>query len=322
MKAAETLLSLEDLHVYFKGKTLVKAVDGVTLDMHRGEILSLVGESGSGKTTVGRSVVGLTKSTKGRILLEGSEITLKNRKERIALWRKVQMIFQDPYSTFDPLSPIFDSVVRPVKKFGLAKSDEEVRKKVEEALVMVGLDPAEMEGKYPRQLSGGQRQRASIARALIVKPEILVADEPVSMLDVSIRAGILDLIRNLNRNYGVSVIFITHDLAVADYISDRVAVMYRGKLVELGPVRNVIDNPLHPYTELLLRSAPRIEGDVTWSETQDLVTKEVPSDFGGCNFYPRCPISISLCTEAEPKLIETTPGHWVSCYVRSHKVNS
>jgi oligopeptide transport system ATP-binding protein len=319
MTVTESLLSLEDLHVYFQGKTLVKAVDGVTLEVHRGEILCLVGESGSGKTTVGRSIVGLTRPTQGRITLEGSEISTKNRKALRILWRKAQMIFQDPYSTFNMLSPIYDSLATPVKRFGIAKSDEEVKKKVEDAFVLVGLNPVEMQGKYPNQLSGGQKQRASIARALIVGPEILVADEPVSMLDVSIRAGILDLVRKLNKEYGVTVVFITHDLAVADYISDRIAVMYRGKVAELGPARDVIDTPMHPYTELLLRSAPRISGENKWTETQDLVVKEVGADFKGCKFYSRCPISISKCSGAEPPLAETMPGHRVACYVRSQE---
>jgi peptide/nickel transport system ATP-binding protein len=317
LTTAEPLLRLEDLRVQFKGKTLVQAVDGVSLDIRRGEVLSLVGESGSGKTTVGRTIVGLTRPTSGRILLEGEEISVKDRKGLRKLWRRAQMIFQDPYSTFNPLSSIYDSVATPVKKFGTVKSRAEVRKKVEETLVKVGLDPLEMEGKYPHQLSGGQKQRASIARALIIDPEILVADEPVSMLDVSIRAGILDLMRRLNKDYGVTVIFVTHDLAVADYISDRVAVMYKGRVVELGPVREVIDSPLHPYTELLLRSAPRLKGDMAWSETQDLVLKGVGRDFPGCSFYPRCPISVGKCTGAEPALEEARAGHFVACYVRS-----
>jgi oligopeptide/dipeptide ABC transporter ATP-binding protein len=319
MTSTETLLKLEDLHVHFKGKTLVKAVDGVSLDVRHGEVLCLVGESGSGKTTVARSIVGLTKPTSGRILLEGEEISVKDRKALRKLWRRAQMIFQDPYSTFNPLSSIFDSLAIPVRKFGIAKSDGEVRKKVEETLVKVGLEPMEMDGKYPHQLSGGQKQRASIARALIIDPEILVADEPVSMLDVSIRAGVLDLMKKLNKEYGVTVVFVTHDLAVADYISDRVAVMYKGKVAELGPVREVIDTPLHPYTELLLRSAPRLRGAVAWSETQDLILKDVGPGFSGCNFYPRCPISVSKCTGAEPTLVEVNTGHSVACYVRSNQ---
>jgi len=317
MSRGEPFLSIQDLRVYFHGRTLVKAVDGVTIEMRRGEVLSLVGESGSGKTSIGRTVVGLAKPTGGRIVIDGSENSFKARKEKLALWRKVQMIFQDPYSTFNPLSTIYDSLATPVRRFGLAKTEDEVRKMVQEALVMVGLDPGETQGKYPRQLSGGQRQRASIARALIIKPEVLIADEPVSMLDVSIRAGILDLIKKLNKGFGVSVIFITHDLAVADYISDRVAVMYKGKMVEIGPVREVIDSPMHPYTELLLRSTPKVGGEVEWSTAQDPGFKEVGPGFVGCNFYPRCPISESVCSRVEPAMVELRPGHWVACHVRS-----
>jgi peptide/nickel transport system ATP-binding protein len=270
----DPILRVEDLHVSFAGKRLVRAVDGIDLEIARGEVVSLVGESGSGKTTLGRALVGLTRPTSGRIILDGREIRVKDKKELKGLWKRVQMIFQDPYSTFNPLTSIPDSLAIPVRKFRMAKGQADVQRLVEETLVKVGLDPSEMEGKYPNQLSGGQRQRASIARALIISPEIVVADEPVSMLDVSIRAGILDLLKNLNEKFGVTIIFITHDLAVADYISDRIVVMYRGKVVEAASSESIIGSPLHPYTELLLRSAPRLRGESGWSETQDLVLKE------------------------------------------------
>jgi oligopeptide/dipeptide ABC transporter ATP-binding protein len=312
----DTILSIEDLHVHFGGRRVVKAIDGVDLKIRRGEVVSVVGESGSGKTTLGRTIVGLSRPTSGRIILEGNEIDSKNKKALRSLWKKTQMIFQDPYSTFNPLASVYDSLAIPVRKFKLAKTAAEVRTRVEETLVKVGLDPAELEGKYPNQLSGGQRQRASIGRALVVEPEIIVADEPVSMLDVSIRAGILDLLKDLNEKLGVTIIFITHDLAVADYISNRIAVMYRGKIVELASSHDVIDAPLHPYTELLLRSAPRLRGRSGWSETQDLVLKEVGPEFGGCAFYPRCPISVKKCTGAEPALAEVMEGHEAACYVR------
>jgi peptide/nickel transport system ATP-binding protein len=316
-----SVLKIEGLHLHFVGKQTVKAVDGVDLDITRGEILSLVGESGSGKTTLGRAIVGLSKPTSGRILVDGKQVDTKNRRELKNLWKKVQMIFQDPYSTFNPLASIYDSISIPVRKFKLAKTNSEVRRLVEDTLTKVGLDPTEMEGKYPNQLSGGQRQRASIARALIVDPEVIVADEPVSMLDVSIRAGILDLMKDLNKNLGVTMIFITHDLAVADYISDRIAVMYKGKLVELAPAREIVEAPLHPYTELLLQSAPRLRGHRRWSETQDLIFRQVGKDFHGCVFYPRCPISTEKCTTAEPVLNEVKKNHWAACYVRQDQVN-
>jgi len=300
----------------------VKAVDGVNLDIKRGEVISLVGESGSGKTTLGRTLVGLTRPTSGRIMIDGREVDMRDRKGLKELWKKAQMIFQDPYSTFNPVMSIFDSLAIPTRKFGLAKTPSEGRRLVEDSLAQVGLDPTEMAGKYPNQLSGGQRQRASIARALISSPEIIVADEPVSMLDVSIRAGILDLLKNLNEKFRVTVVFITHDLAVADYISDKIAVMYRGKIVELAPSDNITGAPLHPYSDLLLRSAPHLSGGASWSETQDLVLKEVAHDFHGCSFFPRCPISVERCTDAEPPLDEVTADHEVACYVAQDKHRS
>jgi oligopeptide/dipeptide ABC transporter ATP-binding protein len=232
------------------------------------------------------------------------------------------MIFQDPYSTFNPLASIYDSLGVPLRKFGIAKTRQETRRIVGETLAKVGLDPQEMEGKYPSQLSGGQKQRASIARALVVSPEIIVADEPVSMLDVSLRAGILDLLRTLNEKSNVTIIFITHDLAVANYISDTIAVMYRGKIVELSRADAVLNKPLHPYTELLLRSAPRLRGETKWSETQDLILKDVPPGFRGCNFYPRCPLGVDVCTQSEPPLFEIESAHHSACFVRKAEHDS
>ncbi|MDA4112596.1 MAG: ABC transporter ATP-binding protein [Thaumarchaeota archaeon] len=316
MSENDSVLRVEDLRVHFQGKKLVKAVDGVSLEIKRGEVISVVGESGSGKTTLGRTLVGLTRPTSGRILLDGKEIRIRDRKSLKGLWRRAQMIFQDPYSTFNPLCSVYDAIAIPVRKFDIADSDAEVRRIVEESLEKVGLNPAEMRGKYPNQLSGGQRQRASIARALVISPEIIIADEPVSMLDVSIRAGILDVLKNLNEKFGVTIIFITHDLAVADYISDSIAVMYRGKVVELAPSDALIEAPMHPYTELLLRSAPRLKGVRRWSETQDLMLKEVPSEFPGCAFYPRCPISREGCTFTEPDLADVGRSHLAACFVR------
>ena len=243
-------------------------MDGVSLYLRRGEILSLVGESGSGKTTLGRTILGLERPTSGWIVVNGQKQKFDRRSLR-HLWKMTQMIFQDPYSTFNPLATIHYTLSVPVKKFGIAKDEVSVNGKIAEALGRVGLSSEELEGKYPTQLSGGQRQRLAIARALIVGPQVLVADEPVSMLDVSLRAGILDLIVNLNKNFRLTVLFITHDLAVAQYISDRIAVMYKGEIVELGPAQQVINFPLHPYTELLLRSAPKLKGDQSWITSQD-----------------------------------------------------
>ena len=324
----DALVEVQDLRVYFKAnydtsvigrqrERLVKAVDGISLRISRGEVISLVGESGSGKTTLGRTIVALTRPTSGRIIMDGEEVDFGNRKKQKNLWKTSQMIFQDPYSTFNPLSTVHDTLSIPLKKFKLAEKEEEVRAKIKDALSHVGLTASEIEDKYPNQLSGGQRQRISIARAMLVEPEVIVADEPVSMLDVSLRAGILELLKDLNRKNGLTVLFITHDLAVAQFISDRIAVMYRGKIVELGSSNEVVNSPLHPYTELLLKSAPRLKSKQSWSAKQDAVIKSVDwKSFAGCRFYPSCPLAVDKCIQEEPSLVEMSSGHFVSCFVR------
>jgi peptide/nickel transport system ATP-binding protein len=331
--SSDVLIDIRDLHVHFKAsyaatgvpglssEKVVRAVDGITLPIKRGEIISLVGESGSGKTTLGRTIVGLSKPTSGTIILEGKEINFGKRKALRNLWKTTQMIFQDPYSTFNPLSTVVDALSIPVKKFQLAKNETETRKMIQETLYDVGLEFGDIEGKYPNELSGGQRQRASIARALIVQPEIIVADEPVSMLDVSLRAGILELLKKLNQKSNLTVVFIAHDLAVAQYIGDRIAVMYRGKIVELAEANELIRKPAHPYTELLLRSAPRLKGKQGWSETQEMTFRSVDQiKFKGCAFYPRCPLGFDRCVIEEPPLVEISDGHLASCHLRSARV--
>ena len=296
---------------------MVRAVDGVSLKVKRGEVISLVGESGSGKTTLGRATVALTKPTSGEVIIQGRRVDFGKRKELKSLWKKVQMVFQDPYSTFNPLSTVYDNLSTPLERFKLTSNNEETKKRIEAALEGVGLNPREVWDKYPNQLSGGQRQRISVARAMMVEPEVIVADEPVSMIDVSLRAGILELLRDLNRKGKLTIIFITHDLAVAMYISNRIAVMYRGKIVEMGSSTEIVDSPLHPYTGLLLKSAPRLKGEQTWSEEDTTILKTVdPDEFHGCSFYPRCPLGEEKCVPAEPELVEITRGHFVSCFVR------
>ncbi len=331
--SSDYLVQVQDLKVHFKashemGMTglrkdrLVRAVDGVNLNVMHGEVLSLVGESGSGKTTLGRAIVALTKPTSGKVKIEGEEVVFGKRGKLKKLWKSAQMIFQDPYSTFNPLSTVYDTLNIPLKKFNLVNNNEEARKKIEETLALVGLNAQEVWSKYPNQLSGGQRQRVSVARAMIVEPRIMIADEPVSMLDVSLRAGILELLKGLNQRNKLTIIFITHDLAVAQYISDRIAVMYRGKIVEIGASDEVIGSPLHPYTELLLKSAPRLKGTQSWSAKQDTTLRSVKLDFNGCRFYPRCPLGVDICIPQEPTLVEMKSGHFVSCFVRNGQVVS
>lgn len=301
---------------FFKKRT-VSAIDDLSLAAWEGESLGVVGESGSGKTTLARVLVKLLRPHSGEVLFKGEDVLTQTRKEERVYRRKVQMVFQDPYSTFNPLSTVYDTLSTPLERFKLSKGDEETKSRIEEALRGVGLNPREIWDKYPNQLSGGQRQRVSVARAMMVEPEVIIADEPVSMIDVSLRAGILELLKDLNRKGKLTIIFITHDLAVALYISDRIAVMYRGKIVEIGSSKEIVESPLHPYTELLLRSAPRLKGEQTWSEEDTAVFKTVdPDEFQGCPFYPRCPVGVDKCAPSAPGLVEVTKGHFVACFVR------
>jgi peptide/nickel transport system ATP-binding protein len=330
----EPVVKIDNLQVHFEidfelggssagGRRIVRAVDGLSAEIRRGEIISLVGESGSGKTTLGRTIVGLIKPTSGSVFVAGLKVDYGKSRSLKELWRKAQMIFQDPYSSFNPLTKVYDSLVIPLHKFGICSGDATTRLRIEDALKQVGLSMTDMEGKYPNQLSGGQRQRLAIARALLVDPQVLVADEPVSMLDVSLRAGVLDLLRDLNEKRGLTIIFITHDLAVAEYISHRIAVMYRGELVELAPARELVESPQHPYTELLLNAVPRLDSALAEAEK---VQKKMPGKTQtACKFYPRCPLGEEVCIVKRPKLAATgldkkgglAGEHYVACHVRN-----
>jgi len=320
----ETILRAMDVKKYYYPKRdigdilrgrrrIVRALDGVSLDMYRGEILSLVGESGSGKTTLGRIIVGLEEPTSGIIEFHGERLQQYLKKGGLNRL-KVQMIYQDPYSSLDPRVKIGRQLMTPLILHGLAKRDE-ARSLVLEMLRYVGLTPPEeVAERYPHQLSGGQRQRVAIARAMLVKPELLVADEPVSMIDVSLRAGILELLRGFRDKYGLTILFITHDLSVARLISDRIAIMYLGKIVELGETREILENPLHPYTRALLSAVPSIHGRRI---TKLKITGEIPDASNiprGCRFNPRCPFASEECRREEPGLTEVTRGHFVACF--------
>ncbi len=322
----QPIIEIEDLSVHFEAydelglqrRKVIKAVDGVSASIQRGEILCVVGESGSGKTTLARAIVGLAKPISGRLVVDGKQVDFRRRRDLRELWKTTQMIFQDPYSTFNPLSSVFDALATPLRKFGLVRDDYDVRQRVERVLNHVGLKLSELEGKYPSQLSGGERQRAAIARALLVDPKVIIADEPVSMLDVSLRAGILDLLKVRRDQFGATIVFITHDLAVAQYLGDRIAVMYRGKIVELASSKELIGSPLHPYTELLLKSTPRLKGEQSWSEKQDISLRGVDAGkFTGCRFYSRCPIGTEVCVPEHPELKKAKDEHFVACYLRA-----
>ena len=292
----------------------LKAVDGVDFSIRRGETFSLVGESGCGKTTVARLVVGLYPPTRGQIRFQGAEISaLRRRREQTAYRRRMQMIFQDPYASLNPRWRVRTIVAEPLRAFRLTSSEAEVRQRVAALLEQVGLSPTDGD-KYPHEFSGGQRQRISIARALSSNPEFLVCDEPTSALDVSVQAQILNLMKDLQRRLGLTYLFISHNLAVIRHISDRVGVMYLGKLVEVAEARTLFATPRHPYTRLLLDTIPDIE---MTGRQRVPVGGEVPSPIDpppGCPFHPRCPFAIEACRQVVPPLEPfERPDHLAAC---------
>jgi len=294
----------------------VHAVDVLTFALEKSEILALVGESGSGKTTTGLCILGLIDPTEGHVHLQGKDvIEMAHSRGRKELRRKAQLIFQDPYESLNPRQTVFRAISEALGVHRLATSHEEKLEKVTVALEDAGLKPASaFLDRYPQQLSGGQRQRVVIASALVLEPVFLVADEPVSMLDVSIRAEILNLLRGLRDEHAITMIYITHDLASAAYVADRVAVMYLGAIVEMGPARDVLGNPLHPYTQALMSVIPvpnpqrRRKRLVLQGETPDPI--DLPP---GCRFHPRCPEAISTCSQQEPQLEGLGGSHLAAC---------
>jgi oligopeptide/dipeptide ABC transporter ATP-binding protein len=294
----------------------VHAVDQLSFEMARGEILTLVGESGSGKTTTGMCVLGLEKPTSGQVMLEGKNvINLTQTGDRKKLRRQVQLIFQDPYESLNPRQNVFEIIAEPLRIHKLASDHDDLTEMINSILHDVGLRPAStFINRYPQELSGGQRQRLVIAGALALKPKLLVADEPVSMLDVSIRADILNLLLQLRQEHGITILYITHDLSTAAYVSDRVAVMYLGQIVEIGSTASVLRTPMHPYTRALLSVIPvpnprrRKKRLVLQGESPNPVN--LPS---GCRFHPRCPIAQDECRRVAPSLKEEKHGHQVRC---------
>lgn len=303
-----------------KKKLFVRAVDGISFNVLRGEVLGLVGESGSGKTTTGLMIVGLIKPTEGKIIFDGVNLPDLNSKELRQIRKKIQMVFQDPTASLNPRMRIGDSVEEPLRIHGIG-SPKERKKSVVEALQKVGLGPAFID-RFPHELSGGQRQRAVIARALILRPELIVADEPVAMVDVSVRAQILDLLLNLKKEYSLTYVFITHDLSAASYVCDRIAVMYLGKIVELAHTDELFDNPMHPYTRALISAIP--VPDPRLQREKYIPSGEIPNPINpptGCRFHTRCSYAIDKCKVEEPILEEISDGHFVACPILpfSHK---
>jgi len=309
------VLSVNDLEVTFrKGRQRVSAVAGISFNLYEGETLGLVGESGCGKSTTGRALMQIVPSTGGQIFVDGAELTSLKKDEARNLRRKMQMIFQDPISSLNPRRRVKDIVAEPLDCWKSATGDERDAI-VSDLLNKVGIDPAVYGNRYARQFSGGQCQRISIARSLAMRPRLLICDEVVSALDVSIQAQILNLLEDLKAEYGLTMLFIAHDLAVVKNISDRVAVMYLGKLCEIGPSDTLYDRPAHPYTDFLLGAA--LEADPELEQNHETLSGEPPSPLNppsGCRFRTRCPLATEKCAAEEPQLRDIGPGHQVACH--------
>ncbi|OGO15256.1 MAG: oligopeptide ABC transporter ATP-binding protein [Chloroflexi bacterium RBG_16_48_8] len=303
----EQTLSMKSLHV--------RAVDGVSFELHRGEVLGLAGESGSGKTTIGRLVLRLLEPTEGQIFFDGIDITHLKGEELRKLRRRMQVVFQDPFASLNPRMKIGEQIAHP-HSIHLKGTESERQAAVEEIMTQVGLTPArQIFDKYPHQLSGGMRQRAVLARALVTHPDLIVADEPIAMADVSVRALLLDLMVSLQRDLNLTYLFITHDLATAKYICDRIGILYLGRLAEVGDLRQVYRTPLHPYTQALLEAVP--VPDPKFRRKAPMPKGEIPNPINpppGCRFHPRCTFAQDICSVDVPELRELRSGHSVACH--------
>ncbi len=321
------LLELENVSKIFGGgffnrSNVTIAVQDVSLSIpeDRPTITAIAGESGSGKTTLARLLLGVVPPTSGRVMYQGAEIQKMSSREWLNFRREVQPIFQDPFEAYNPFYAVDHVLHRPIRNFKLASSNQERDERIAEALRMVGLQPDETLGRYPHQLSGGQRQRVMVARALLLRPRIILADEPVSMVDASLRATILRSIRDLNRDFGISVIYITHDLTTAYQMCDNIIVMYRGSVAEAGSVEEVIQNPKHPYTQLLIDSVPQPDPKAAWGEEEDESVDradEASTITDQCKFASRCKFAFEQCTASAPPLHAIGPQQLASCFLYS-----
>ncbi len=322
--AGGALLQVQDLVMHFpltqgiifqRKVGAVRAVDGLSFSIRKGETMGLVGESGCGKSTTGRAILQLHRPTSGTVQFEGVELTRLKGEPLRKMRRQMQMIFQDPYASLNPRMTVGSIIGEPLDIHNLAKGREK-QQRVEELLRVVGLNPY-FANRYPHEFSGGQRQRIGIARALAVNPSFIVCDEPISALDVSIQAQIINLLEELQDEFGLTYLFIAHDLSVVRHISDRIAVMYLGKIVEVADRLELYENPLHPYTKALLSAVPIPDPAIERKRERIILTGDVPSPVApppGCRFHTRCPLADTICQEQEPEFREVTPGHWAACH--------
>lgn len=323
---ADILLNVEDMKIYYPvaGKKFgttdyVKAVDGVSFQVERGEVFGIVGESGCGKSTLGRGICKLEQPTAGKVVLDGEDISTYNNNQMRPVRKKVQMVFQDPYASLNPRMSIFDIIAEPLIIHGLTGSKAQLEEKVLDLLRKVGLDDYHA-NRYPHEFSGGQRQRIGIARALAVQPRLIIADEPVSALDVSIQAQVLNLMNQLKKEFNLTYIFVAHDLSVVEHISDRVGVMYLGNFVEVGSKESLYKNPTHPYTQALMSAVP--VPDPTAKKDRVILEGNIPSPLNpptGCKFHTRCPKCMEICKKEVPVKTQLTDDHYVYCHLMSQK---
>jgi oligopeptide transport system ATP-binding protein len=331
--ANPVLASVENVKIHFpvrsrflfgKPAGVVMAVDGVSFDIRRGETLGLVGESGCGKTTIGRAILQLNRITDGRIVFDGKDLAAATDEEMRVLLRRIQLIFQDPYASLNPRMSVGRAIAEPIRRHGLRRGEPAVEERVRELLAIVGLAPS-YASRYPHEFSGGQRQRIGIARALACEPELIVCDEPVSALDVSIQAQVVNLLQDLQEKLGLTYLFIAHGLSVIQHISNRVAVMYLGRIAEIGDRRDVYGNPRHPYTRSLLSAVPIPNPKMERARRRIVLKGELPSPLSpptGCRFVTRCPIAFERCAKEEPPLKPSGSGSSMAACWRSEEVDT
>lgn len=300
--------------LFSKTVPTVKAVNDVSFDIYKGETLGVVGESGCGKSTMGRSLIRLIEPTEGEIIYKGKDLRKLSKEEMRQMRKEIQIIFQDPYASLNPRMTVKELIQAPLNVFSDASSQEKLQR-ILEIMNMVGLQKECLE-KYPHEFSGGQRQRIVIARALVLDPEFIFCDEPVSALDVSVRAQVLNLMKEIQKKKNLTYLFVSHDLSVVRFLCDRVMVMYLGKIVELGNRTDIYDQARHPYTQALLRAIPVADVDV--KQEHSVIEGDIPSPYAppsGCKFHTRCPKACKRCSQEEPEMKEVSPGHWVACHL-------